>query len=142
MAWAAATPTGETFTCRRCRVSKSLDEFYWDSARAGVYPYCKVCQRSESLARHYRKAAADPTYLRRKSLKQRYGMTLEAYEEMVEKQEGRCLICGELPPALFIDHDHATGKVRGLLCPRCNGALGVIETHPNLPGLFAYLGAR
>jgi hypothetical protein len=60
-------------------------------------------------------------------LKRKYGMTLRQYEEMLEAQEGRCAICEEPPRAdisLHIDHDHATGVVRGLLCFKCNNALG------------------
>lgn len=63
---------------------------------------------------------------RRFRLKQ-YGLTPESYSEMVKSQEGRCLICGE-HGSLVVDHDHRTGKVRGLLCDRCNRFLGIIET--------------
>jgi len=57
-----------------------------------------------------------------------YGITLEQYNEIREAQSGRCAICkrheSELKRALHVDHDHATGKVRGLLCEDCNVALG------------------
>lgn len=68
-------------------------------------------------------------YARRTKLKQKYGMTLEDYEQLLEDQGGVCALCGNEQhrniSKLFIDHDHETGKVRGLLCLRCNTALGV-----------------
>ena len=64
---------------------------------------------------------------RESHLKRKYGMTLEDYERMFEAQGGVCAICGEARPeerTLHVDHDHETGVIRGLLCFRCNNALG------------------
>lgn len=65
-------------------------------------------------------------------MKRTYGISLEDYERMVEERQGLCDICGELPKTgkgrkLQVDHDHITGKVRGLLCWHCNARLGFIE---------------
>ena len=62
---------------------------------------------------------------REKNLKQRYGITLEQYEQLLVKQEGVCSICHRVPRTkpLAVDHDHKTGTVRGLLCLWCNRAL-------------------
>lgn len=61
-------------------------------------------------------------------LKSRYGSTLEEYNRIREKQNNCCAICGihesELTRKLCVDHDHKTGKIRGLLCGRCNVGLG------------------
>jgi hypothetical protein len=60
-----------------------------------------------------------------------YGISVADYEEMRQKQGGRCKIC-KRPPKKFklaVDHCHKTGKVRGLLCASCNRALGIIENH-------------
>jgi len=53
------------------------------------------------------------------------GVSLEQYEEMLARQNGGCAICGNPPKTrrLDVDHDHRTGKIRGLLCHRCNRAL-------------------
>jgi hypothetical protein len=53
------------------------------------------------------------------------GVDDDEYERMLEAQGGGCAICGAKPKTrrLHVDHDHATGKVRGLLCHRCNRAL-------------------
>lgn len=58
-------------------------------------------------------------------LKHDYGITLEKYKAMYDEQGGVCAICG-LPShkALSVDHDHKTGKVRGLLCDKCNWLIG------------------
>jgi hypothetical protein len=60
----------------------------------------------------------------------RYGLTLEAYKAILADQGGICAICRCAPKtrrALQIDHCHATGTVRGLLCERCNMALGLLD---------------
>ena len=61
-------------------------------------------------------------------IKREYGITPEDYNHMFTEQGGKCAICGvsqlELSSRLCVDHDHNTGKVRGLLCPHCNTALG------------------
>jgi hypothetical protein len=56
-------------------------------------------------------------------LRRRYGITVEHFEAMLVEQSGLCAICGEAPAA-HVCHDHATNRVRGLLCVNCNGALG------------------
>ena len=76
----------------------------------------------------------NPYYERNRKWKKRYGITPERYDEMVKIQNNRCLICGNEEIAkhnytkkvqkLAVDHDHITGKVRGLLCQDCNQGLG------------------
>lgn len=64
---------------------------------------------------------------------------------MVETQRGLCAICGKPPSitrthwTLVVDHDHVTGKVRGLLCRKCNADLGIFEKMSNLPSVSVYL---
>ena len=65
----------------------------------------------------------DPFYNRRRSLKSRYGLSLEVYDLMIATQEGRCLICRDIAN-LVVDHDHKTKAIRGLLCNLCNTSLG------------------
>jgi hypothetical protein len=68
--------------------------------------------------------------------KRKYGITLEDYNRMFEEQGGRCAICGThqcaTGRALAVDHDHKTGKVRGLLCQACNTAIGKLNDDPEL----------
>lgn len=57
-------------------------------------------------------------------LNQKYGLTIEKYEEMRQHQNNKCAICDQIEIDLFVDHDHDTGKIRGLLCHNCNVGLG------------------
>ena len=63
------------------------------------------------------------------NLKQKYGITVEIYESMVREQGGLCELCSE-PGPLVVDHDHATGAVRALLCHGCNSGLGLLRDDP------------
>lgn len=72
----------------------------------------------------------------------KYGITVADYEQMLEKQCGVCKICNQHRDAqrLAVDHCHKTGKVRGLLCSRCNKALGAFGDNPDrLASAIAYL---
>ena len=75
-----------------------------------------------------RESTMDKPYNLRKHLKWTYGITLEAYNEIFEKQKGCCAICGrhqsEFKRRLHLDHDHATREIRSLLCINCNHMLG------------------
>jgi len=74
---------------------------------------------------------------RNDGLRRRYrdmGFTAADYQAMNIAQDGRCAICRRTPgeigmkrPFLHVDHDHNTSRVRGLLCPYCNGGIGVLE---------------
>lgn len=70
----------------------------------------------------------------RRELKHKYGMSVEAFEAMRGEQNGLCKICSRINDGkrLFIDHDHDTGRVRGLLCNPCNMAIGALREDPNL----------
>ncbi len=70
-----------------------------------------------------------------------YGLTLADYDEMVKKLNGLCPICGSPPQQSFsLDHDHLTGKFRGLLCSFCNTALGLLRDNKNIMArAIAYL---
>lgn len=61
----------------------------------------------------------------------RYGLIPERYEELLQAQDGRCAICRQTPETFMIDHDHKTGRVRGLLCPGCNLGLGHFKDDPD-----------
>jgi hypothetical protein len=67
---------------------------------------------------------------RRDTLKNVYGITEAEYDEMLKRQNGVCALCQQDKPRknrLSVDHDHNTGRVRGLLCVPCNRALGFFE---------------
>lgn len=73
-------------------------------------------------------------------LRRKYGMTSAEFEAMAVKQHGKCKVCREPPSAgrwsrkyrLHVDHDHTSGRVRGLVCYRCNMAIGFLRDSPKL----------
>ena len=77
-------------------------------------------------------------------LKRKYGISIEEYDALLSRQEGDCAICGQPPRSdisLHVDHDHDTGAIRGLLCFRCNNALGDFgDDADRLIGAAGYLG--
>jgi hypothetical protein len=74
---------------------------------------------------------------RREQRLRKFGMTLLDFQALIQKQEGKCAICGysDLTDSKFfphVDHDHATGRMRGLLCSSCNFGLGKFHDNPDL----------
>lgn len=62
----------------------------------------------------------------------RFGLTKTEFENLLKSQAGRCAICGDVPEkALHLDHNHQTNKIRGLLCSKCNTALGLLNDNPD-----------
>lgn len=77
-----------------------------------------------------------------RALVRKYGMKEGEYAEMLARQGGVCALCGKRPgrTRLAVDHDHATGRIRGLLHPRCNRALGPFESSTDsLTRLWVYV---
>ena len=70
-------------------------------------------------------------FLRRTAYLRKYGLTVKAYEALLELQGGKCAACLRIHARkLHVDHDHETGAIRGLLCVHCNVALGQLEDNP------------
>lgn len=116
--------------CTKCRATKPAVEFH-RRGRLGRMPYCAACRSATRASRPRASRPPEaPHVRRRRQLARRYGITLEQYELMLEHQGSRCAICGlphEESRPLAVDHCHATGRVRGLLCTGCNVALGYFE---------------
>jgi hypothetical protein len=72
----------------------------------------------------------DPVVARNYAIRKKYGLDEREYKALLDKQGYRCAICGCGGTdilAFRVDHDHCTGKVRGLLCHNCNHALGLLD---------------
>jgi len=85
----------------------------------------------------YDKDRRDPEKTREKAWKRRYGITRADYNRMLQDQHGSCAICktteiGRGHSHFHVDHNHATGKVRGLLCDLCNRGLGYFKDSSKL----------
>ncbi|QAY26957.1 HNH endonuclease [Streptomyces phage Shawty] len=132
--------------CSTCGETKPLDEFYRRKAsKDGRQHVCRVCSKAYN--------DSHPERLRASHLRQRYGITVEEYEARLAAQGGRCAVCPTTPEengkALAVDHDHACcpnlktcGKcIRGLLCNRCNKAIGLFaDSADRLMSAVKYLG--
>ena len=111
--------------CKVCHITKDISKFSKSkSMSSGFLNQCNSCR--------YKKKLAGNPGLRQKqrewNLKRDYGITVQEYESVFNKQGGLCAICKKKSMhrsgALFVDHDHATGKLRALLCNPCNLLLG------------------
>ena len=107
--------------CLTCKEEKDIQEYR--VSKGWLMPYCKPCaNRQHRISR----------------LIKQYGITMEAYELLFDKQHGVCAICHKpethvlhrVVKVLGVDHNHATGAVRGLLCTTCNSAIGFLDDDP------------
>jgi len=124
--------------CTKCGEDKPLTEYHKDKGQpSGFAPRCKVC-RSAARVRRYKESGECERMMEGYITKTRgirydakFGITLADYDEMLEEQINGCAICGRTPEEngqrLAVDHDHDTGKIRGLLCTRCNSGLGFFQ---------------
>lgn len=104
-------------TCRVCKEHLELDTFIVDKRnKDGRGARCKPCYNK---TKKY-----SPEVQRRYKEKSLYGLKPGEYDAMYESQKGACKICAKNFDRLYIDHDHKSGKVRGLLCHSCNVAIG------------------
>lgn len=131
-------------TCNRCSLVKSVSSFPLRKDRGTVRPTCKDCTKEAN--RSWRRSRPNyerdryqsiRTETRERHLVRKYGVTLSDYKRMLAAQKGRCAICGGLETdqhygVFHVDHCHATGSVRGLLCRGCNHVLGHVKDDPKI----------
>lgn len=136
--------------CKNCKKDKTSELFGKDRSRKnGYHPYCKVCkslinnewaERNKSRRAEYHRQNADRWKQNKANnrLIKLYGITLDDYQNMLQKQNHICSICKSVEKTknrtLSVDHDHKTNKIRELLCQRCNAALGMLEEDPRIIG--------
>lgn len=122
-------------TCTKCRQRLPLEEFYSRFLKSGNLHILAACKQCTINAVRIRDQKPE-NKARQKELhfERRYNVSMEEYRELLKLQGGVCAIC-KLPETylapstyqprlLAVDHDHVTGTVRGLLCSKCNRALG------------------
>jgi hypothetical protein len=133
--------------CRRCGVTKPLAGFSLsrratETTNAVYRSDCKACC-SERAKQWFRDNPERAIANKRKAnLAKHYGLTVADYDALLKRQGGVCAICGKDEPnahgrtgkqfRLAVDHCHDTGQVRGLLCQKCNRAIGLLGDDPVL----------
>lgn len=140
--------------CVNCGALKAIEEFRPCVGGRGSIILrsnrCRACRAARSLAYHHlhrdeivkrKRETYDPEMGKRRTLRYMFGMELEEYKRLIVKQGGACAICGQPETArhndgrtrsLAVDHDHASGAIRGLLCANCNNGIGRFSDDPNL----------
>lgn len=127
-------------TCSRCKVEKPKTEFTKMSrSKDKLQINCKSCKREQAKIcyhkkpEHYKRKSnnwikKNPEKNKHYSLKAAFNLTIEEYNELLIKQNYKCIICerhqNEFKLKLAVDHCHKSGKIRGLLCGGCNTSLG------------------
>ena len=142
--------------CTRCGEVKPPSAFHVDRQKKdGRHSICRACAVKSARVRRAnpekRAACIERSRLyklnnpekyrssvRNATLKAKYGIGLVEFAELLAKQGGACALCGATDPGvswgrnLHVDHDHATGRIRGLLCQPCNTSLGKFKEDPAL----------
>ncbi|MPZ70302.1 MAG: recombinase [Actinobacteria bacterium] len=112
--------------CADCGEDKPAEEFPRNRSQpSGRHCYCKPCNNARSRESKHRLHGNGRHY----HLVGRYGIGADDVKALVAKQGGICPICRRREPT-HVDHDHATGKVRAILCGPCNTGLGQFKDDP------------
>lgn len=123
-------------TCPRCKKSLPRKTHFGIRFNGFTDSYCKDCFNPSAVERQRKYLLTHPEVAdkikrtnRAVQMKRKYGISIDVYDTLFEKQKGVCAICHNPPKTknLFVDHDHTTGKIRGLLCSPCNFALGAFR---------------
>lgn len=102
-----------TKVCTTCKQEKPETEFGKHKlGKSGINPRCKKCHAGD-----------------RRRLK--HGIGVKDFQELALRQQNRCAIC-DLEKKLYLDHNHSTGNIRGLLCLNCNTGIGSLKDNPDI----------
>lgn len=89
-----------------------------------------ILRQSRALWKAREGARRTPEYAKKQKnrvLRHRYGISLSEHNRILSMQDGACAICKSRAKKLYVDHCHNTGRVRGLICPRCNTLCGFLD---------------
>ena len=122
--------------CKKCKVENPLTSSYFHIDKGCNPPFKSICKTCANEVRRKSRKYYESDKLRntKNHLRNNYNLSLKDYDALYEKQGGFCYICDKNETVvhgaskqvqrLTVDHDHQTGKVRGLLCSMCNKGLG------------------
>lgn len=125
-------------TCRACNTEKPLSEFHRESRTSdGRRGSCKSCMNAIRMSRYYDNPSKSKACNKRRNLIRaaaKQGISENLLVVISREREKSCWICkGKKPEkTLHMDHDHKTGKFRGLICYNCNLAIGYLKDDPDL----------
>ena len=132
----------ECLKCTKCSTVLPLHSFNTrEPYKDGTVRYrskCITCEKKISLSKYYScyKGEAHRLSSYKYTLKTKYNLTVEEYQALQEAAGGKCQICAVQLENIFqqiigvhaaVDHCHTTGKVRGLLCRKCNSGIGMLK---------------
>lgn len=130
--------------CSSCKETLPISAFSEAKTYADGYRgQCKPCRARYTIAYRERtgwKPKTRPQRMdgeanRKRKMHRKYGISVEEYDEMLAGQGGKCAICNRsetIARRLAVDHCHATRRVRGLLCYKCNTAIGLFGDDPKV----------
>lgn len=135
-------PDGRVYYCKECAcaLTRAWGANYPDKRKAAAANYyrnnrerVRIRAKEYGMKNRERLSAANKRYreshkneIKNMILRRMYGISLESYESMFRAQNGGCKICGKQNldgKRLYVDHNHTTGTVRGLLCKKCNSGI-------------------
>ena len=130
-----------TKKCTVCKIKKPISEFNKRShSKDGLASLCRDCMHIRTA--RYRKLPGRVRKQASRDLYRKYGLTLDEKEAMLKEQGYKCAVCEKqlIMKTACVDHNHETGKIRGLLCYPCNMAAGWVHDDPDISDkLSSYL---
>ncbi len=123
---------GLTYSCK-----ESKNKYYRDKAKQNPEIYKKRNANYKEYRKNYYNKPENKLKYKNQTLKNTFGISLDEFNKLLEKQNGVCAICfkpesTKRNKTLAVDHDHKTGKIRGLLCSHCNRGLGLLKDSPEI----------
>ena len=136
--------------CNGCLVEKPVEDFYLNKIGSKGQPRyksrCKICINKKNLDNYYNETEERRKRRREKNsqshLLRKFGLTSSEFSAMILEQNNKCKTCGCELHKPQVDHNHKTGKVRGLLCKPCNMSMGLLkENTQTLYNMIYYINA-
>lgn len=120
--------------CNKCGTSHPATKQYFGVSDGYLTSPCNPCRNEARRQRHKANPQKYKRAGREQQVKRDYGLTPEEYDAMLVAVDGKCTICRKAPKvkALAVDHCHTTGKVRGILCDKCNMGIGYFDDNLDL----------
>lgn len=125
--------------CSKCKRTLPIAQFHKQpQGKGGLFCWCKECANAYQRSRRHR--LPDPEKRRENNLWTRYRLRKDEADALLARQGGVCAICKTAPKRPCVDHEHATGRIRGILCDRCNLAIHILDRPELLTAAMRHCG--